>query len=167
MDWCHRRNGIWIAGLALALLAGCHDRDDKPRGHRERVEPRAERHTRVDVDVAINRPPADTYVEPAPSDVVVEEPPPVFVERSEPEAVIIERHPYLIVREPPPPVIVESRPPPPPGVFIWIDGCWSHDGRHYTWARGHYEHPRHGKHYVAPRWVHRDRGYEFHPGHWQ
>ena len=75
MEWCHRRNGIWIALLSLALLAGCHDRDDKVRGHHERVEPRAERHTRVDVDVAINRPPADTYVEPAPSDVIVEEPP--------------------------------------------------------------------------------------------
>jgi len=133
----------------------------------QRYEPRAVRHTRVDVDVAVGNPPPKVVVEPAPPDVIVEQPPPVVVERSEPSVVVVERRPFLIVREPPPAVIIERRAPPPHGAHIWIDGYWSHDGHRFVCARGRHERAEHGRHYVPTRWAHTERGWELHPGRWE
>ena len=158
------RNGLLLTGLAVALIVGCgDDKDKKVRYRHERPEARR---TDVDVDVHVGRSQPEAVVEPEP--VVVErEGPPVVVERREPDVVVVDRPRHVVVvREAPPAVIVERRPQPPRGSCIWIEGYWHHDGHRYVWAKGRYEKERRGHHYIQPRWVHGDRGWEFHEGHW-
>jgi hypothetical protein len=167
-----RTCGWLLSGLALAFLAGCHDDDKKVRYHEDRPQAR---HTAVNVDVAVARPERRAYVEPAEPEVideggpeaVAEPPPPAFVLDQPPETVVVDRRPVVIVHQPPPAVIVERRPPPPPGLTVWIDGCWHVEGHRFVWARGHYEHERKGHHFEQPRWQHGRRGWEFHEGHWK
>ena len=91
---------------------------------------------------------------PAEPVYVVEQPPP------QPE--------YVIVREPPPAVIVERRPPPPSIEYIWIEGYWNWDGRHYGWQAGHWDRPPH-EHFIwiAPRYERHEQGYRYTPGQWR
>jgi hypothetical protein len=87
---------------------------------------------------------------------VVEQPPP----QPQPE--------YVIVQEAPPAVIVERRPPPPAAGYIWIDGYWHWDSRHYVWQVGRWDRPPH-EHFVwvAPRYERHEQGYRYTPGQWR
>ena len=141
---------ILAAGAAIAAT-GCH----------EKQEVTYERHVVVHEPVVAEEPgPPPAVVEPPP---VVEERPPVVEERP---PRVIEHRPAIVVQEEPPPVIVENRPPPPGNKHIWVDGYWRWNGNKYAWVPGHYERLHKGKYYVASRWVHTPRGWEFYEGYW-
>jgi len=89
-------------------------------------------HAQVSVGVVIGR--------PAPAPVIVEEPEPVVVEA-------------------PPPVVIEAPPPPrvyhvaprPGAEFVWVEGYWYPQGRHYAWHNGYWTRPPYaGAYWVEP-----------------
>ena len=50
---------------------------------------------------------------------------------------------------PPPPRVVAVLPPSPGPEFVWIEGYWYPQGRHYRWHPGYWTVPP----YVGARWV--------------
>lgn len=96
------------------------------------------------------------------------------------EYIVVERHRggTIIVKEPAPQVvIVEAPPSPPPRIVvrpqppcvgaIWVAGYWRYTGARFVWVRGHWIPPRHGYHFVQPRWhVHAGHHY-YTPGYFR
>ena len=65
---------------------------------------------------------------------------------------------------PPPPRAVAVLPPSPGPGFIWVDGYWYPNGRHYKWHAGYWTRPPYeGAHWIAP---HHD-GERFFNGYWE
>src|SRR5579862_2501200 len=63
----------------------------------------------------------------------------------------------------PPPPRVEVRAVAPGPGYMWVDGYWYPDGRHYKWHRGYWTRPPYG----GARWIapHHD-GQRFFEGYW-
>lgn len=69
----------------------------------------------------------------------------------------------IVIGPPPPPRIMRVRPVCPGPDFMWVDGYWFPQGRHYRWHPGYWTrvpYPR--AMWVAPRWA-EGRFYE---GYW-
>ena len=64
---------------------------------------------------------------------------------------------------PPPPRVVRVLPPTPGPEFIWVEGYWYPQGRHYRWHEGYWTQPP----YPGCRWVrpHYEEG-RFFAGYW-
>ena len=64
---------------------------------------------------------------------------------------------------PPPPRVVRVIPARPATDFLWVEGYWYPNGRHYKWHPGYWTQPP----YAAARWVapHHD-GQMFFNGYW-
>lgn len=65
---------------------------------------------------------------------------------------------------PPPARIVRVLPPAPGPEFVWVEGYWYPQGRHYRWHEGYWTRPP----YLGARWVapHHD-GERFYDGYWE
>jgi hypothetical protein len=65
---------------------------------------------------------------------------------------------------PPPPRVVHVLPSRPGPEFVWIEGYWYPQGRHYKWHEGYWTRPP----YAGARWVmpHHD-GQQFFEGYWE
>lgn len=65
---------------------------------------------------------------------------------------------------PPPARIVRVLPPTPGPEFVWVEGYWYPQGRHYRWHEGYWTRPP----YPGARWVapHHD-GERFYDGYWE
>jgi hypothetical protein len=69
--------------------------------------------------------------------------------------------------------VVEDAPPAAreevvvyrPG-YVWVHGHWHHDGHHYLWRGGYYEHARPGYVYVEGRHVKHGKRYVWVEGGW-
>jgi WXXGXW repeat (2 copies) len=68
----------------------------------------------------------------------------------------------------PSPMRVELPPPPPPAPeFVWVEGYWAPQGRHYRWVAGHYERPPYqGAYWCHPHYDRYPQGWEYHEGYW-
>jgi hypothetical protein len=67
---------------------------------------------------------------------------------------------------PRPPVHV--RPPCPQPGYVWIDGGWFYNGRHYVWQNGYWGRPPHRYHQWIPgHWRDTPYGFRWVPGHWR
>jgi hypothetical protein len=68
----------------------------------------------------------------------------------------------------PPPIRVEPPPPPPPAPeFVWVEGYWAPQGRHYRWVAGRYERPPYpGAYWCHPHYDRYPQGWEYHEGYW-
>jgi len=65
---------------------------------------------------------------------------------------------------PPPPRVVAVRPVSPGPDFMWVDGYWYPDGRHYKWHEGYWTRPPYsGARWIAPR----HDGERFFNGYWE
>ena len=74
----------------------------------------------------------------------------------------------VLVRVRPPVAIVEHRTVAPSGRHVWIGGYHRWDGHAYVWVPGRWDlPPRPHAVWVAPRWVHRGRGWVFIEGRWR
>jgi len=63
----------------------------------------------------------------------------------------------------PPRLRVERRPIAPGPDFVWIDGYWFADGRHWRWHGGYWTRPPYaGAGWVGPRY----EGGRFYAGYW-
>ena len=64
---------------------------------------------------------------------------------------------------PPPPRVVAVRPVSPGPDFMWVEGYWYPDGKHYKWHDGYWTRPP----YAGARWIapHHD-GERFYSGYW-
>ena len=47
----------------------------------------------------------------------------------------------VFIGTPPPPIRYEERGPIPGPGFVWMEGYWAPDGRHYKWVRGRWDRP--------------------------
>ncbi|MEQ1945637.1 MAG: YXWGXW repeat-containing protein [Bryobacteraceae bacterium] len=64
---------------------------------------------------------------------------------------------------PPPPRVLRARPVAPGAGYIWVDGYWYPQGKHYRWHAGYWTlAPYEGAYWIAPRY---DRGMFF-EGYW-
>jgi hypothetical protein len=71
-------------------------------------------------------------------------------------------------------VETETVPPPPreervvyrPG-YVWVEGRWVQDGRHWRWESGYYVRERPNMVYVRGRWERRGRSYVWIEGNWR
>jgi hypothetical protein len=72
----------------------------------------------------------------------------------------------MAVSGPPPAPMEEGRPPPPGPHKVWIAGYWHWTGMQYTWIPGHWEDPRPGEQWRAPRYSMRDGTYYYEQGVW-
>jgi hypothetical protein len=65
---------------------------------------------------------------------------------------------------PPPPRVVRVQPVSPGPDFVWVEGYWYPDGKHYKWHDGYWTRPP----YAGARWVapHHD-GERFFQGYWE
>jgi hypothetical protein len=64
---------------------------------------------------------------------------------------------------PPPPRVVRVRPVAPGPGYLWVDGYWYPNGKHYKWHAGYWTlAPYAGASWVAPRW---EAGL-FYEGYW-
>ena len=73
----------------------------------------------------------------------------------------------VYIGTPPPAVVYEDPGPPPSPGFVWIDGYWAPNGRHYRWVRGHWERaPYEGAYWSHPHYDHYREGWQMHEGHW-
>ena len=67
----------------------------------------------------------------------------------------------------PPPIRYEERGPLPGPGFIWIEGYWAPNGRHYRWVQGRWDHPPYeGAYWSHPHYDHYKEGWQLHEGHW-
>ena len=65
---------------------------------------------------------------------------------------------------PPPPRVVRVRPVAPGPDYVWIDGYWYADGRHWRWHNGYWTRPP----YAGARWIGpRYEGQQFYNGYWE
>jgi hypothetical protein len=56
---------------------------------------------------------------------------------------------------------------PGPG-YVWVPGYYTWSGTANVWAPGRYVHPPHaGAVWVAPHWVHQQKGWYVVPGRWR
>jgi YXWGXW repeat-containing protein len=79
----------------------------------------------------------------------------------------------VVIGRPPAPVVIEEPPPPPrvyavaaqPGPeFVWVEGYWYPQGRHYRWHDGYWTRPPSvGAYWVEPYYY---RG-SYVAGYWQ
>jgi hypothetical protein len=74
--------------------------------------------------------------------------------------------PGVAVSAPPPQPMTETRPPSPGPNDVWIAGYWHWTGMQYTWIPGHWEVPRAGARWRAPRYSLHDGTYFYEPGAW-
>ena len=73
----------------------------------------------------------------------------------------------VYIGTPPPAVVYEDPGPPPTPGFVWMEGYWAPNGRHYRWVRGHWERPPYeGAYWTHPHYDHYREGWEMHEGHW-
>src|SRR5438309_10428537 len=65
---------------------------------------------------------------------------------------------------PPPARVVRVLPPTPGPEFMWVEGYWYPQGRHYRWHEGYWTRPP----YPGARWVrpHHD-GERLYEGYWE
>jgi len=65
---------------------------------------------------------------------------------------------------PPPPRVLAVRPVAPGPGFMWVDGYWYPNGRHWKWHDGYWTRaPYSGAHWIAPRYENR----QFFNGFWE
>ncbi len=73
----------------------------------------------------------------------------------------------VYIGAPPPPLRYEVPPPLPGPGFVWVEGFWAVQGRHYRWVPGHYDQPPYpGAYWSHPHYDHYPEGWRFHEGHW-
>ena len=72
----------------------------------------------------------------------------------------------VAVSAPPPPPVVEVRPLARDPQAVWIAGYWHWTGMQYTWIPGHWEQPRPGQQWRAPKYSLREGTYFYEPGGW-
>jgi hypothetical protein len=73
----------------------------------------------------------------------------------------------VYVGGPPPPIRYERRVAAPGPDYIWQEGYWAPQGRHYKWVRGHWERrPYEGAYWSHPHYDHYEQGWQMHEGHW-
>ena len=73
----------------------------------------------------------------------------------------------IYVRTGPPPVRYEQRVQAPGQGYIWVDGYWTPQGRHYRWVAGRWEQPPfQGAYWSHPHYDHERQGWRLHEGHW-
>jgi hypothetical protein len=88
-------------------------------------------HAQISVGVEIGR--------RAPAAVVVEEPAPV-----------VEAPPPVVIEAPPAPRVYHVAPRPG-AEFVWVEGYWYPQGRHYSWHDGYWTRPPYaGAYWVEP-----------------
>jgi hypothetical protein len=66
----------------------------------------------------------------------------------------------VVIGRPPAPVVIEEPPPPPrtyvvearpSAEFVWVEGYWAPQGRHYRWHNGYWTRPPYaGAYWVEP-----------------
>jgi len=66
----------------------------------------------------------------------------------------------VVIGRPPAPVVIEEEPPPPRAYavvarpapeFVWVEGYWYPQGRHYRWHDGYWTRPPYsGAYWVEP-----------------
>jgi hypothetical protein len=67
----------------------------------------------------------------------------------------------------PPPLRYEQRGPIPGPGYVWVEGYWAPDGRHYRWVAGRWERPPYeGAYWSHPHYDHYREGWRLHEGHW-
>jgi hypothetical protein len=67
----------------------------------------------------------------------------------------------------PPPLRYEERGPLPGPGYVWIEGYWSPNGRHYQWVQGRWDRPPYeGAYWSHPHYDHYKEGWQLHEGHW-
>ena len=67
----------------------------------------------------------------------------------------------------PPPVRYERQEPMPGPGYVWVDGYWTPNGRHYRWVQGRWERPPYeGARWSHPHYDHYRQGWQLHEGHW-
>jgi WXXGXW repeat (2 copies) len=74
----------------------------------------------------------------------------------------------IYIRSGPPPIRYEQRTQAPisPG-YVWVDGYWAPQGRHYQWVPGRWQQPPYeGAHWNHPHYDHYKQGWQLHEGHW-
>jgi hypothetical protein len=70
----------------------------------------------------------------------------------------------ISIGPPPPPRVIHVLPPQPGPEFIWIEGYWYPEGRHYKWYDGYWARPP----YAGARWVlPRHDGVHYFAGYWE
>lgn len=64
---------------------------------------------------------------------------------------------------PPPPRVLAVIPPTPGPDFVWVEGYWYPNGKHYKWHAGYWTRPP----YAGARWIapHHD-GQRYFAGYW-
>lgn|SRR5882757_7325317 len=73
----------------------------------------------------------------------------------------------VYVRTGPPAVRYEERTSPPAQGYIWVDGYWTPQGRHYQWVPGRWQQPPYeGAYWSHPHYDHERQGWRLHEGHW-
>jgi hypothetical protein len=72
-----------------------------------------------------------------------------------------------VIVEAPPADRYEQVPEHRPG-YVWVRGHYLHDGHHYYWTEGHWEHvPHEGAEWVPGHWAHGHGGYFWVEGNWR
>jgi WXXGXW repeat (2 copies) len=74
----------------------------------------------------------------------------------------------IYIRSGPPPIRYEQHTQAPisPG-YVWVDGYWTPQGRHYQWVPGRWQQPPYeGAHWNHPHYDHYQQGWQLHEGHW-
>ena len=67
----------------------------------------------------------------------------------------------------PPAMRHEHRGHSPGAGYVWVNGFWHWDGGRWDWVPGRWDRPPVAEAYwIAPRYVHAERGYIYEPGHW-
>ncbi|GAB3920492.1 YXWGXW repeat-containing protein [Mucilaginibacter myungsuensis] len=72
---------------------------------------------------------------------------------------------YYVAKRPEQPQ--EEQPAKPYADAIWIPGDWQWKGHQYTYANGHWDHPKKDHVYVKGEWVKGGSGYYWREGHWR
>lgn len=71
------------------------------------------------------------------------------------------------IGSPPPAIRYEEQGPMPGQGFVWIEGYWQPQGRHYRWVQGRWERPPYeGAYWSHPHYDHYRKGWQLHEGHW-
>lgn len=83
--------------------------------------------------------------------VVIGRPAPVVVEEAAPPPVVEVEPPPPVAFEPPPPPRMYRVEPRPSAEFVWVEGYWYPQGRHYAWHNGYWTRPPYaGAYWVEP-----------------
>jgi len=69
----------------------------------------------------------------------------------------------ITIGAPPPPRVIRVRPVAPGPDYVWLDGYWYADGRHWRWHNGYWTRaPYGGARWIGPRY----EGGRFFAGYW-